>query len=138
MNLRIKQRKRGCRKGTYSAGVSPNNWKYTNNFGISKDQSTPRVQGKMHKHGYTGKFELTLRTLRNYKFIRCLSIPENLYWQLKIETVTDHRLCTCAWIAAAPLACGGRYAAGFCAGGLAEEALTEVWVDFGGPRSAIR
>jgi len=56
MNLRIKQRKRECRKGTYSAGVSPNNCKYINNFGIIRDQSAPRVQGKMHKHVYTRKF----------------------------------------------------------------------------------
>ena len=42
-------------------------------------------------------------------------------------------LCTSAWIADAFLACGGRYAAGFCVGGLVEEAFVEVWVDFGGP-----
>ena len=40
-------------------------------------------------------------------------------------------MCTSAWIAAAVLACGGRYAAGFCAVGLVEEAFVETCVGFG-------
>lgn len=38
---------------------------------------------------------------------------------------------TSAWMEAAFLAWGGRYAAGFCAGGLADEGFVEVWEDFG-------
>lgn len=37
---------------------------------------------------------------------------------------------TSAWMAAEFLACGGRYAAGFCAGGLAEVVFVEAWEDF--------
>jgi hypothetical protein len=58
------------------------------------------------------------------KFI--LMILKKKQWQI-IDSVN----VTCAWITAAVLACGGRYAAGFCAVGLAEGAFVDAWVGFG-------
>lgn len=42
----------------------------------------------------------------------------------------DVVLCTLVWMAAAVFACGGRYAAGFWVGGLAEVALLGATEDF--------